>query len=92
MIDCGMVQEREHLSRNWEPCPIPAGEIDALVVTHAHIDHIGLIPKLVANGFRGHIYATKPTAALADVMLRDSAKIQAEFNKRFLPPFASSPQ
>jgi metallo-beta-lactamase family protein len=78
MIDCGMVQEREHLSRNWEPCPIPAGEIDALVVTHAHIDHIGLIPKLVADGFRGRIFATKPTAALADVMLRDSAKIQAE--------------
>lgn len=78
MIDCGMVQEREHLSRNWEPCPIPAGEIDALVVTHAHIDHIGLIPKFVADGFRGHIFATKPTVALADVMLRDSAKIQAE--------------
>ncbi|MDA1231496.1 MAG: MBL fold metallo-hydrolase, partial [Planctomycetota bacterium] len=78
MIDCGLVQEREHLSRNWEKCPTPAGDIDALVVTHAHIDHIGLIPKLVADGFRGQIFATKPTAALADVMLRDSAKIQAE--------------
>lgn len=78
MIDCGLVQEREHLSRNWEKCPTPASDIDALVVTHAHIDHIGLIPKLVADGFRGQIFATKPTAALADVMLRDSAKIQAE--------------
>ena len=78
MIDCGLVQEREHLSRNWETCPTPAGAIEALVVTHAHIDHIGLIPKLVADGFRGQIFATKPTAALADVMLRDSAKIQAE--------------
>ena len=78
MIDCGLVQDREHLSRNWETCPTPAGGIEALVVTHAHIDYIGLIPKLVADGFRGQIFATKPTAALADVMLRDSAKIQAE--------------
>ncbi len=78
MIDCGMVQEREFLSRNWQSCPLPADNIDALVLTHAHIDHIGLIPKFVADGFRGRIYATKPTVALADVMLRDAAKIQAE--------------
>ena len=78
MIDCGLVQERDYLSRNWEICPIPAASIDALVVTHAHIDHIGLIPKFVADGFRGRIYATRPTVALADVMLKDSAKIQAE--------------
>lgn len=78
MIDCGLVQEREHLSRNWDPCPIPVGEIDALLVTHAHIDHIGLIPKFVADGYRGKIIATRPTVALADVMLRDSADIQVE--------------
>ncbi len=78
MIDCGLVQERDHLSRNWEACPIAAGSINALVVTHAHIDHIGLIPKFVADGFRGRIFATRPTVALADVMLKDSAKIQAE--------------
>ena len=78
MIDCGLVQEREFLSRNWEPCPIPAETFDALVLTHAHIDHIGLIPKLVADGFSGPIYATRPTVALADLMLRDSAKIQME--------------
>lgn len=78
MIDCGLVQEREHASRNWEKCPIPAGDINALVLTHAHIDHIGLIPKLVRDGFRGRIYATRPTVALADIMLKDSAKIQAE--------------
>ena len=78
MIDCGLVQERAFQSRNWDPCPIPAGDIDLLLVTHAHIDHIGLIPKFVAEGFGGAIYATQPTAALADVMLKDSAKIQEE--------------
>lgn len=78
MIDCGLVQEREHLSRNWETCPLAASSFSALLVTHAHIDHIGLIPKFVADGFRGRIYATRPTVALADVMLKDSAKIQAE--------------
>ncbi len=78
MIDCGLVQERAFLSRNWTPCPIAADEVTALLLTHAHIDHIGLIPKFVADGFRGPIYATHPTVALADVMLKDSAKIQAE--------------
>jgi metallo-beta-lactamase family protein len=78
MIDCGLVQERDHLSRNWQTGPIAASNTDALIVTHAHIDHIGLIPKFVADGFGGRIYATRPTVALADVMLRDSAKIQAE--------------
>lgn len=78
MIDCGLTQEREFLSRNWECCPIAPEKFDALVVTHAHIDHTGLIPKFVADGFRGNIYATRPTVALADVMLKDSAHIQAE--------------
>lgn len=78
MIDCGLVQEREFLDRNWAPCPIPAQSFKALLVTHAHIDHIGLIPKFVKDGFKGPIYATRPTAALAKVMLKDSAKIQAE--------------
>ena len=78
MIDCGLVQEREFLSRNWDPCPIPANEVEALLVTHAHIDHIGLVPKFVADGFSGPIFATRPTVALAEVMLKDSAKIQAE--------------
>lgn len=55
-----------------------ASSIAALVVTHAHLDHIGLIPKFVADGFQGKIYATRPTVALAEVMLRDAARIQAE--------------
>jgi metallo-beta-lactamase family protein len=69
MVDCGMVQEREFLSRNWDVSPIPAGKVDSLLLTHAHIDHIGLIPKFVKEGFRGPIYATKPTVELADLML-----------------------
>lgn len=78
MIDCGLVQEREFQERNWDPCPIPEESFKSLLVTHAHIDHIGLIPKFVRDGFDGRIYATRPTVALADVMLHDSAKIQAE--------------
>jgi len=78
MIDCGLVQERKFQDRNWERCAIDPESFDALLVTHAHIDHIGLIPKFVKDGFDAPIYATHPTVALADVMLRDSAKIQTE--------------
>ncbi len=78
MIDCGLVQERDYQSRNWDPCPVPAAEIDALLLTHAHLDHIGLVPKFVADGFAGPIFATRPTVALADIMLRDAARIQVE--------------
>ena len=78
MIDCGLTHERELQERNWEPCPIPAESFVSLLVTHAHIDHIGLVPKFVAEGFDGPIHATRPTVALAKVMLRDSARIQAE--------------
>ncbi len=81
MIDCGMVQEREHLSRNWETCPIAPREIDALLVTHAHIDHCGLIPKFVRDGYDNLIYATPPSVDLIEIMLRDAAKIQDEDTK-----------
>lgn len=78
MIDCGMFQERQFLERNWSCCPIPAGEIDAMLLTHVHIDHSGLIPKFVRDGFRGPIHTTKPSVPLAEVMLRDAAEIQME--------------
>lgn len=78
LVDCGMVQERPFLERNWDPCPLPPHEIDALLLTHVHIDHSGLIPKLVREGFHGPIYATRASAELLEVMLRDAAKIQAE--------------
>lgn len=78
LVDCGMFQEREYLERNWQPSPIPVSEIDALLLTHVHIDHSGLIPRLVGEGFRGPIHTTRPSVELAEVLLRDSARIQME--------------
>ena len=78
MIDCGLFQERPYLGRNWAPCPVGAANIDVMLLTHAHIDHSGLIPRFVKEGFCGKIITTAPSVALADVMLRDSAQIQAE--------------
>jgi metallo-beta-lactamase family protein len=78
MIDCGMFQERNFQARNWDSCPIPPAEIDALLLTHVHIDHSGLIPRLGREGFHSPIYCTRPSVPLLDVMLRDAAKIQTE--------------
>jgi metallo-beta-lactamase family protein len=78
MIDCGLAQERRFLDRNWEPCPVDPRKLDALLLTHIHIDHSGLIPKLGAEGLQAPIYCTHPTVDLADVMLHDSARIQME--------------
>ncbi|QDU95105.1 MBL fold metallo-hydrolase RNA specificity domain-containing protein [Lignipirellula cremea] len=77
-VDCGLFQEREFQDRNWEDCPIPPASGAALLLTHAHIDHCGLLPKFVKDGFDGPIFCTRATAALADVMLNDSAHIQEE--------------
>ena len=78
LVDCGMFQERAFLSRNWEPSSLRPKNIDALFLTHAHIDHCGLVPKLVREGFRGPIHATHATAELVKLLLEDSARIQAE--------------
>ncbi|MBN2217627.1 MAG: MBL fold metallo-hydrolase [Pirellulales bacterium] len=78
MVDCGMFQERDSLDRNWEPSPVRPDRIDAVLLTHAHVDHCGLLPKLVAEGFRGKIFTTPATTDLADIVLRDAAKIQEE--------------
>ena len=75
LIDCGMFQERQYRERNWEPSPVAADEIDAVVLTHAHLDHCGLTPKLVKEGFRGPILATPASGDLAEVILHDSAEI-----------------
>ena len=78
LIDCGLFQERELRSRNWDDFPVSPREIDAVVLTHAHIDHCGYLPKLVDEGFSGKIFCTPPTAAVARVALLDSAKLQVE--------------
>ena len=78
LVDCGMYQERKFLKRNWEPSPLKPGRIDALLLTHAHLDHCGLAPKLVGEGFSGPILATAASADLVELVLRDSAHIQAE--------------
>jgi metallo-beta-lactamase family protein len=78
LVDCGLYQERDFADRNWDPFPFPASQIDAVLLTHAHLDHCGLLPKLVREGFRGRIHCTAPTAEIAQVILLDSAHIQEE--------------
>lgn len=79
LFDCGLFQGLKELRlRNWEPFPVDAGSIDAVVISHAHIDHTGYLPRLVKEGFKGPIYCTRPTADLMEIMLLDSAKLQEE--------------
>jgi metallo-beta-lactamase family protein len=85
LIDCGLYQEREYLSRNWEPFPFSPESLDAVLLTHAHIDHCGLLPRLVREGFRGKIYCTDATYEITQIVLLDSARLQeedAEFKKQ----------
>lgn len=74
LIDCGMRQGGIKFEN--VPLPVPAAKIDFVIVTHAHIDHTGMLPKLYRDGFRGMVVAQKATASLCDIMLRDSAHIQ----------------
>ena len=78
LVDCGLYQERQFRDRNWEPFPISPASINAVLLTHAHLDHCGLLPKLVREGFKGKIYCTAATAEIAKIILLDSAKIQEE--------------
>ncbi len=79
LIDCGLFQGIKELRlRNWDSLPVDTASINAVILTHAHIDHTGYLPKLVKEGFNGPIYCTEPTFALMEIMLRDAAKLQEE--------------
>ncbi|HTW30350.1 MAG TPA: MBL fold metallo-hydrolase [Candidatus Sulfotelmatobacter sp.] len=79
LVDCGLFQgQKDWRERNWSDTPVPAKEIDAVILTHAHLDHCGWIPRLVKEGFRGPIYATPPTIDLCGIILPDSGHLQEE--------------
>lgn len=79
LVDCGMFQgDRELRRRNWAPFPVPPADLDAVVVSHAHLDHVGWLPRLVAEGFAGPVYCSPHTAELGAIVLRDAAHLQEE--------------
>jgi metallo-beta-lactamase family protein len=79
LVDCGLFQgQKDWRERNWRDTPVPAKEIDAVILTHAHLDHCGWIPRLMKEGFRGPIYATSPTIDLCGIILPDSGHLQEE--------------
>lgn len=78
LVDCGLYQERQFVSRNWAPFDVPPASLKAVLLTHAHLDHCGLLPKLVKEGFKGRIFCTSATAEIAKIILMDAAKIQEE--------------
>lgn len=78
LVDCGLYQEREFKSRNWDPFPIDPRRIDAVLLTHAHLDHCGLLPKLAKEGFIGRVVCTPATEEIAKIVLSDAAHVQEE--------------
>ena len=83
LVDCGLFQGSPNESvRNKVPFDFDPSNLDAVLLTHAHLDHCGLIPRLVLDGFRGPIIATEGTCELAELVLLDSGHLQEEFAKR----------
>src|SRR3989337_2330124 len=79
LFDCGLFQGlKEVRVRNWDQLPVNAASINAVIISHAHLDHTGYLPKLVKEGFSGPVYCTPPTADLIELMLLDAAKLQEE--------------
>ena len=79
LVDCGLFQGYKQLRlRNWAPLPVPAAAIDAVVLTHAHIDHSGYVPLLARQGFRGTVYCTPATHDLCRILLPDSGHLLEE--------------
>ncbi|HEX2386802.1 MAG TPA: MBL fold metallo-hydrolase, partial [Candidatus Binatia bacterium] len=79
LIDCGLFQGKSELKqKNWAPLGVDAASLDAVILTHAHIDHTGYLPRLVKQGFAGPVFASAPTKALLDIMLPDAGRLQEE--------------
>ena len=77
LLDCGLFQGVKNLRElNWQPLAVDPASIDAVVITHAHLDHTGYLPRLVREGFAGRIHSSASTAAVAEIILRDSAYLQ----------------
>lgn len=87
LVDCGLFQGLKQLRlRNWEKLPVEPSSIDAVILTHAHLDHSGYVPLLIKNGFKGKVVCTEPTADLCKILLPDSGYLQekdAEFANRY---------
>ncbi len=83
LVDCGMFQGLKELRlRNWAEPPVPPASIDSVVLTHAHLDHVGMLPRLVAQGFKGRIYCTPGTQDLCSLVLPDAGRLQEEEAER----------
>src|SRR5687768_17541061 len=79
LVDAGLFQGHKELRlRNWQPLPVATTDIDLVVLTHAHIDHTGFLPRLVKDGLRGRVIASNATADLARILLPDSGSLQEE--------------
>ena len=79
LLDCGLFQGLKQLRlRNWERLPVKASEIDAVLLTHAHLDHSGFVPRLIKLGFKGPVYCTQATRDLCELLLADSGRLQEE--------------